>query len=148
MRTTIATEVTIDATPEEVWEVLADLPRYCTWNPFIRQAAGEVVPGGRLTLTMYPESGRPTTSRPTVVVSVPGAELRWAGHFLVRGLLDGEHFLRLSEGPGRTTRLEHGKRFRGLLVPFLGERLAGTARNITAMNAALRTRVESARTPR
>lgn len=145
MRRTISTEITIDATPEQVWAVLTDLPRYCTWNPFIRAAAGEAVPGERLTLTMYPESGKPTTFRPTVLVASPGTELRWLGHFLVRGLFDGEHYLRLSEGPNRTTRLEHGERFRGLLVPFLGRLLEGTARNFTAMNDALRARVESAR---
>ncbi|MEU9036522.1 SRPBCC domain-containing protein [Streptomyces sp. NPDC048352] len=142
---TIATEIAIDAPPEEVWAVLTDFPRYCTWNPFIRAAAGEAVPGERLTLTTYPRSGRPTTFRPTVVVAVPGTELRWTGHFLVRGLLDGEHFLRLSEGPGRSTRLQHGERFRGLLVPFLGRLPAGTARDLTAMNDALRARVEAAR---
>jgi hypothetical protein len=142
---TIATEITIDATPEEVWATLTDLPRYCTWNPFIRQAAGEVVPGARLDLTMYAESGKPTTFRPTVRVVVPGVEFRWVGRFLVRGLFDGEHYFRLSEGPGRTTRLEHGERFRGLLVPFLGKLLDGTARNLTRMNEALRTRVQSAR---
>ncbi|MFD8145858.1 SRPBCC family protein [Streptomyces sp. NPDC059708] len=145
MRRNITTEITIDATPEEVWEVLTDLPRYCVWNPFIRQAGGELAPGGRLRLTMYAESGRPTTFHPTVKVFTPVTELRWTGHFLVRGLFDGEHFLRLSEGPGRTTRLEHGERFRGLLVPFLGGLLEGTARNFTAMNEALRTRVEAAR---
>ncbi|MET9610562.1 SRPBCC domain-containing protein [Streptomyces sp. NPDC006512] len=143
---TIATEISIDATPEEVWATLTDLPRYCTWNPFIRQAAGEVVPGGRLDLTMYSESGKPTVFRPTVLVVNPAVEFRWVGRFLVRGLFDGEHYFRLAEGPNRTTRLEHGERFSGLLVPFLGKVLAGTSRNFTAMNDALRTRAESART--
>ncbi|MCX5198560.1 SRPBCC domain-containing protein [Streptomyces sp. NBC_00249] len=144
MRTT-ATEITVDATPAQVWATLTDLPRYCTWNPVVRQAAGEVAVGARLELTMYAESGKPTVFRPTVLTAVPGAELRWAGRFLVRGLLDTEHWFRLSEGPGRTTRLEHGERFRGLLAPLLGSRLTGTARNFTPMNEALRTRVESAR---
>ncbi|MEW1635232.1 SRPBCC domain-containing protein [Streptomyces sp. NPDC093801] len=145
MRRNITTEITIDATPEEVWEVLTDLPRYCVWNPFIRQADGEVAPGERLRLTMYAESGKPTTFHPVVRICVPAAELRWTGHFLVRGLFDGEHFVRLSEGPGRSTRVEHGERFRGLLVPFLGRLLEGTARNFTAMNEALRARAESTR---
>ncbi|KIF06317.1 hypothetical protein PL81_08215 [Streptomyces sp. RSD-27] len=145
MRRIITTEITIDATPEEVWEVLTDLPRYCVWNPFIRQADGEVAPGGRLRLTMYAAPGKPATFHPVVRICVPAAELRWTGHFLVRGLFDGEHFVRLSEGPGRSTRVEHGERYRGLLVPFLGRLLEGTARNITAMNEALRARVESTR---
>ncbi|MEU9006943.1 SRPBCC domain-containing protein, partial [Streptomyces sp. NPDC048551] len=83
--------------------------------------------------------------RPTVLVVTPAVEFRWTGRFPLRGLFDAEHYFRLAEGPGRTTRLEHGERFRGLLVPFLGKRLEGTARDFTAMNEALRTRVESAR---
>ncbi|MEU3406414.1 SRPBCC domain-containing protein [Streptomyces sp. NPDC006670] len=146
MRRNITTEIIIDATPEEVWAVLTDLPRYCVWNPFIRQAVGQVAPGERLRLTRYAESGKPTTFHPTVRICVPAAELRWVDRFLVRGLFDGERFFRLSEGPGRTTRLEHGERFRGLLVPFLGKLLEGTARNFTTMNEALRSRVEAART--
>ncbi|MFJ9342838.1 SRPBCC family protein [Streptomyces sp. NPDC101733] len=146
MRTTIATEITIDATPEEVWATLTDLPRYCTWNTLIREAAGEVVPGTRLDLRTYPESGRPRSSRPRVLTVVPGVELRWVTRrFPVPGLLDGERYFRLSEGPGRTTRLEHGERFRGLLVPFLGKTLTGTARGLTTMNEALRARIRSAR---
>ncbi|MFF4330139.1 SRPBCC family protein [Streptomyces sp. NPDC048387] len=145
MRRNITTEIIIDATPEEVWKVLTDLPRYCVWNPFIQQAEGVIAPGEQLRLTMYTPSGKRTVFRPRVGVCVPAAELRWTGHFLVRGLFDGERFLRLSEGPRRTTRLVHGERFRGLLVPFAGGLPAGTARSFAAMNEALRTRVEAAR---
>jgi uncharacterized protein YndB with AHSA1/START domain len=35
---TISATVDISATPEQVWAVLADLPAYQEWNPFIRSA--------------------------------------------------------------------------------------------------------------
>ncbi|ATZ25191.1 Polyketide cyclase / dehydrase and lipid transport [Streptomyces lavendulae subsp. lavendulae] len=142
---TIATEITIDASPEEVWATLIDLPRYCVWNPYIRQAVGEAVPGTRLELMAYPESGKPATFRPTVLLVARNVEFRWAHRLPVRGLFDRLHYFRLAEGPNRTTRLEHGERFRGLLVPFRTKTLNATARNLTRMNEALRTRVESAR---
>ncbi|MEU3060988.1 SRPBCC domain-containing protein [Streptomyces subrutilus] len=146
MRTT-AIETSIDATPGEVWEVLTDFPGHAAWNPYIREAAGAAVPGTRLTLVTHPERGGPVVLRPTVVTAVPGRELRWTRPFLVRGLFDREHVLRLTEGPGRTTRLEHGERFRGLLVPLcLGRPPLGAARGHAAMYEALRIRVESART--
>ncbi|MFE2529805.1 SRPBCC family protein [Streptomyces sp. NPDC059382] len=143
---TISTTITIDATPEEVWATLSDLPRHCTWNPYIREAYGEPVPGERLTLRTYPEAGDPVTLRPRVVAARPGAELRWVRRKLVPGLLDTEHFFHLAEGPGRTTRLEHGERVRGLLAPFLGRLPTRNARDFAAMNEALRARVEAAPT--
>ncbi|MEV8535731.1 SRPBCC domain-containing protein [Streptomyces sp. NPDC051211] len=140
---TIATEIVIDAAPPEVWAVLTDLDRYPEWNPFIREASGELSPGSRLTLRTFPSGGRrPATFRPEVLVVTPGRELRWLGRFFLPGLFDGEHWFRLSEAPGRATRLEHGENFRGLLVPLLGKLLAGTQRDFTALNDALRKHAE------
>ena len=39
---TISATVDISATPEQVWAVLADLPAYQEWNPFIRSASGQL----------------------------------------------------------------------------------------------------------
>lgn len=35
-------EVTIDAPPAVVWDVLVDLPAYSSWNPWLTRAAGRV----------------------------------------------------------------------------------------------------------
>jgi hypothetical protein len=31
----LSTEIEFEATPPEVWDVLADLPAYAEWNPFM-----------------------------------------------------------------------------------------------------------------
>ena len=41
----ISATVDIAATPEQVWAVLADLPAYQEWNPFIRSASGQLTEG-------------------------------------------------------------------------------------------------------
>jgi uncharacterized protein YndB with AHSA1/START domain len=38
-------ETTIAASPARVWSVLADLPAYREWNPWLRSAVGRLVPG-------------------------------------------------------------------------------------------------------
>jgi len=37
----IETRTAMNATPEEVWEVLMDFPSYPSWNPMVAGIAGE-----------------------------------------------------------------------------------------------------------
>jgi hypothetical protein len=53
------------------------------------------------------------TFRPTVLTAIPEVELRWLGHFLMRGLFDGEHCLQIAPAaPGRV-RLRQSEKFAG-----------------------------------
>ena len=64
---TLETEVTIRATPEQVWSVLTDFAQYPAWNPFIREASGEAKAGAHLTVRIKPPGGKEMTFRPTVL---------------------------------------------------------------------------------
>jgi hypothetical protein len=137
----LETSIDIDAPPEAVWAVLADLPSYPDWNPFIRAAKGTLAPGERLDVEIQPERGRAMRFKPTVITAEPGRELRWLGKLLVRGIFDGEHRFTI-EPAGHGTRLVQAERFTGVLVPFLAKRLRrGTLPGFVLMNEALRARV-------
>ncbi|MBH1934398.1 SRPBCC domain-containing protein [Streptomyces sp. AV19] len=138
----IATWIDIGAPPARVWEVLTDLEHYRDWNPFIREASGEVAVGARLRLRMHPEHRRPMTFRPRVRAVVPQRELRRLGRLLAPGLFDGEHRFVLTDLEGGGTRLVQSERFTGLLVPLLKRRIADTAGDFEAFNRALRKRAE------
>lgn len=134
------TTIHIAAPPARVWAVLADLPGWADWNPFIRSISGTLTPGATLSATMHPRGRRPMTLRPVVIHAEPGERLVWRGHLPVPGLFEGTHSLVLTRD-GTGTRLDHAESFRGLLVAFLR---AGSFRaDFDAMNAALRTRAES-----
>ena len=136
-------EVEIQATPDRVWEVLTDLAAYHEWNPFIVQAAGRAVPGGRLELQMRLLGRRPTTLRPEVLEADPARRLRWLGRLLVPGLFDGEHSFTLQPTAPGSTRLTQHEEFRGLLAPLLLAMIAKpTLAAFQRMNDALKTRVE------
>ena len=97
------TEIEIQASPDRVWEVLTDFAAYPSWNPFIVQADGQPVPGGRLELRMRLPGRRPTTFRPEVLEATPARRLHWLGHLLVPGLFDGEHAFTIDPtGPDRS----------------------------------------------
>jgi uncharacterized protein YndB with AHSA1/START domain len=40
MEKEIITEIEIDASPSQVWQVLTDFEKYPTWNPFIKKISG------------------------------------------------------------------------------------------------------------
>ncbi|MEU0536948.1 SRPBCC domain-containing protein [Amycolatopsis tolypomycina] len=139
---TLSASIEIDATPDEVWAVLADLDAYDEWNPFIVASSGTVAAGATLTNTMRDATGE-TTFTPTVLAATPGRELRWLGKLGPGGVFDGEHaFLIDQVRPGRV-RLVQTERFSGVLVPFFrGQLHDNTLPQFGAMNEALAQRVD------
>ena len=143
----LRTEIEFEGTPQEVWDVLTDLPTYGEWNPFIKEISGEARTGAKLEVRMEPEGERAMTFRPTVLTVEPGREFKWLGHLLVPGVFDGEHRWLIEEiGPGRV-RFTQSERFGGILLPLLWKKLrdGGTAKGFRAMNEALAARVAALR---
>jgi len=146
LRNEIRTEIEIDGTAREVWDVLTHFDAYPEWHPGMDSIEGRPVVGSRLSLSFRLASGRRIRMRPRVVVSEPGREFRWLGRLLVRGLFDGEHRFEIHElQPGHVTFVQ-GERFRGLLVPFLRTMIErDTVATFRAVNEALAARVEAHR---
>jgi hypothetical protein len=142
----IRTEIEIDATAQEVWDVLVDFPRHPEWNPGMEKIEGTPAPGERLAVTFSMASGRTIVMKPHVLAAEPGSELRWLGRMFVPMVFDGEHRFEIHErAPGRVTFVQ-GERFRGLLVPFLRKLIeVDTVENFHRTNDALAARVASLR---
>ena len=136
-------EIEIEATPQRVWEVLADFAAYPDWNPFIRSVEGDPAPGSRLEVRIEPPGGRGMTFKPTVVEAAPGRELRWLGRVLAPRIFDGEHGFRIEPLDDSRVRFVQEERFRGALVPLFGKTLERTQHGFTAMNEALKRRAEA-----
>ena len=143
----LTTQIEFEGTAQEVWDVLADLPAYAEWNPFIKKIDGEAKTGAKLEVRMEPEGERAMTFRPTVLSAEPGRELKWFGHLLVPGIFDGEHRWLIEEAGSGKVRFTQSERFGGILVPFLWKKLrdGGTAKGFRAMNEALARRVSELR---
>lgn len=145
---TISTAIEIEAASEEVWAVLTELARYPEWNPFIREAAGDLTVGATLTLRMFPVSGgRAVTFRPRVLAAQHGKVLRWIGKLILPGIFDGEHEFVLSSIEGGNTRVVQSEKFTGILIPFVGKSINGAEASFQALNEALKKRVESQLNP-
>jgi hypothetical protein len=135
------TELEVDATPEQVWKVLADRPAYPDWNPFIVSSTGELTAGATITNVLRDTEGKESTFSPELLVVEPNKELRWIGKIAFGGIFDGEHSFRLEELPGGRTRLIHEETFRGVAIPFTRSMLTNTIKpQFIAMNNALAAR--------
>jgi hypothetical protein len=140
---TIETEIVIHAPIERVWQVLSDVSRWADWNPFVRSFEGHLKKGERVTVKIGPPGRSTTTFRPRLLVVDPSLGIVWLGVLGFRGLFDGEHHIELESVPDGKTRVHHFERFSGILVPLLAGLLRDAATGFTAMNEALKARVEA-----
>jgi hypothetical protein len=138
------TAIDIDASPERVWEVLLDFPRYPEWNPFITSISGRAVAGARLAVTLAPPEGRAITMRPEVQVVDTGRRFAWLGRLGIPRVFDGAHEFLIEPDSSGSVRFMQRETFRGVLVPVLGRALARTRKGFDAMNQALKERAERA----
>jgi len=140
----IRSEIQMEATPDQVWQVLSDFGAYQEWNPAFVSVEGVAEEGTKLDIRFKLKGDRSIRMRPTVRVVEPGRELRWLGRLFVPGLFDGEHRFEIhEEAPGRV-RFVQAERFRGLLVPFLKRLIeVDTVAMFERVNAALVERVEA-----
>jgi len=141
----LRTELEIAAPADRVWIALIDFASFPLWNPFIRRVEGDLHVGARLTVRIQLPNARSMTFRPRVLQVEPGRELRWRGHFVMRGLFDGEHIFAIEPLGARRARFVHREIFTGLLVPLLARSVDHTTRRgFEAMNLALKARAEGA----
>ncbi|MFB7327010.1 SRPBCC family protein [Streptomyces sp. NPDC056190] len=147
--TRLTASIEIDATPDQVWQVLTDLPAYPEWNPFITSAqvtssGGALRQGAHLRNVLHFADGSTTVFTPELLTVSPGRELRWLGRFGPGWIADGEHRFTIEQlGPHRV-RLTQSESFTGVAVPFLGGLLDSTTLpQFRLMNQALAARVTS-----
>lgn len=144
MQKEIRTQIKIDATPQQVWDVLTNFEEHGEWNPFVRSIIGDVREGSKIEVVLGPQGDKPMTFKPKVLVFKPAQEFRWLGHLLVPGIFDGEHYFELLENMDGTTTFIHGERFKGILVGLMAKKLdTDIKKGFEAMNKALKSQVEA-----
>jgi hypothetical protein len=144
MNNQLHTTIAIEARAEQVWAVLADVEHYGEWNPFVTAIDGSLAVGERLRVRLTPPGARGVTMKPRVTVVEPGRTFEWLGSIVVRGIFDGRHRFEIEATDGGT-RFTQRESFSGVLVKLLPRSFhARTAAGFTAMNEALKARVEQA----
>ena len=139
----ITTEIDIAAPAREVWAVLMDFGSYGEWNPFIIGLEGRPEVGARLEARLQPPGGKAMTFKPTVTAIEEERFFQWLGKVGFNGVFDGRHSFRLNPTE-HGTRFEHSEQFTGILAgPVIKKIGDSTDAGFTAMNEALKARVEA-----
>ena len=135
----LASTIDIDATREDVWDVLSDLAAYGEWSNFSR-ITGSPELGTELRMRM---PGFHFTS--TVTAVTEARELQWSAALVTSGLFLGRHTFTLSLNRDGTTRLHNTEVFTGVLTkPFEGMfAKSHTQGGYAAFNQSLKNRVET-----
>ena len=139
----LKTSIIINAKPSSVYQKMSDLENYSKWNPFIRSISGNLIKGEKLNVFIKPESENGMSFTPIVLNIEKNKEIRWLGVLGVRGIFDGEHYFSLEETRDAKTKLIHGEKFSGLLVPFFWNMIKVSTKNgFLAHNQALKDVIE------
>ncbi|MFK7971677.1 MAG: SRPBCC family protein [Bacteroidia bacterium] len=139
----ITTAITLNASPEQVWEVLMNFEAYPSWNPFITSIQGEAKLGNQLVNTINIEGQKQQVFKPEIIALKPGKHFAWRGKLFVKGLFDGEHHFHLQPNSDGNTEFIHEEMFSGMLAGPLMSMIGEKTRNgFEAMNHALAEQVK------
>lgn len=133
-------DVHVAATPEQVWDVLADFARHKEWSPTFRLRGSSAAQGSRVTVIASVVPGPPLVLPAMMLRSERGRVLSWGGR--IPGLMRLAHTFELSP-VGDGTRISHMEVFDGPGALALKPIEAKLEREYGLMSERLRTRAES-----
>ena len=135
----LQTVVEIDASPDQVWQVLTDFASWPDWNFADPGFSGELNEGAKAELTTAAPSGKTDQVKITLTSVVPKGQLSWESGMPL--LFKARHMFRIEAQESGCT-LYNDADFGGLLVPFIGKQLP-TEEMFNETNRRLKARVES-----
>jgi hypothetical protein len=130
---------TIEASPETIWKILTDAPRYPEWDPLADRIEGRIAPGETVKAYTKLSPGRAFPAK--VTGFEPGRKMVWSGGMPL-GLFTGVRTFTL-EPQGNTTRFTIREVFDGPLLPIFGRSVPDMTSPFQQFVAGLKRRAES-----
>ena len=142
MKVTIEHRIGIQAPPEAIWEVLADVAKWRSWNPLYPRAEGVVRIGAQLDLDLALPGRKLQVIRPVILDWIPNEQIHWRLTAL-GGMVRTIRFLEIEKLTETGCIFANGEVFDGLLGPTAVRSRRGSVRSgFAAMSEALQARVE------
>ena len=140
---TITSEIVINSSPVEIWNVLTDFPSYPNWNPFIVSMKGNIIVNNKIEVKVKPVGSPEMTFKPIILSYTQNEEITWEGNLLIKGLFDGRHSFQLIDNMNGTTTFSQSETFKGIFVPFFKDMIENkTLKGFHLMNQKLKEIIE------
>lgn len=137
-------ELRLEASPQEVWQVLVDTSAYPEWNPYIRKLEGKLAVGEVVRATLAQSNWpKPRTVAAQIVGVSAARELHWHGRLGIPGILETDHFFRIEDRGRAGVIFIQREEFRGWLAQKMHKKgkQEHTLESFRRMNEALAVRV-------
>lgn len=136
-----AASTDINASPEKIWQILIDAPKYPEWDPSMLRLEGKVAPGETVTAhTKLTDRAFPVK----VSLFMPNEKMVWSGGLPLPFLFKADRTFLLEASSSTKTRFSLKEEFSGLLLPLFGRTLPDLNPVFAEFAAGLKKRAESA----
>lgn len=139
---TFQSAAAIRATPEVIWAILTDAPKYPTWNPTVDKVEGRIAPGEKVKVHVKINPGRAFPVK--VTEFEPGRKMVWSGGMPL-GLFKGERTFTLTPRADGTVEFRMAEVFSGPLSGMIEKSIPDLQPAFDEFAAALKKRAESGR---
>ncbi len=114
-RKSVHAELTVDATPAEVWAAVTDTAAYGEWNPIFVTVEGVFAEGALVRIDMRTSDGGTTPIEARVEELIPERKLHQSAG--MSGVLSSDHNWLIEDVPGGARVVQH-EEYRGIAVLF------------------------------
>ena len=139
----IRTEIEINASQMEVWDILMAFDKWSDWNPTVNQASGTATLGSKVSIIMAGSEGKNGQKYSADITTFEAPRsFRWRAVMMAGFLMTNDRSFEL-EPAGEGTKLINTEHFSGLLVSLLWSKLENfVPDSLISMNEALKRRAE------
>ena len=136
-----STTVLIRSTPEAIWALLTDGPRWPEWNTTVERVEGRIAPGQKISVHV---KINPARAFPVKVSEfVPGDRMVWTGGMPL-GLFKGQRTYTLRKQPDHIVEFKMQEEFTGFMAPLITKFIPDLQPAFDEFAACLKKKAESA----
>jgi hypothetical protein len=131
----------IDASPQAIWAILTDAPRYAEWDSGVTRVEGRIAPGEKIKVITEANPGRAFPVK--VTEFTPDRKMTWSGG-MPGGLFKGVRTFTLSSQGDGITRFTMREEYTGPLLPLIWRTVPDLGPSFERFVSGLKKKAESA----